>query len=253
MFLRVVAGICVPVERAGSEIMEAAMADFIPKREDEFVIWATNLSQGITAGPVALGLLAADATALATLLTSFVNAKDLCDDPATKTPVAQTNKAVAKAALTADIRSLAKRIQANPSVTAGQKTALGLPIHNATPSPTPVPATAPQVSIASFRLGAIEIGIVDELTPNKKARPVGTIGAEVYSFVIQPGQTGGAPDDLEQWRFEGLATKNVFTIGYNSVDGGKEVVIVARWINRKGEAGGTSIPVTGQVMRKMAA
>ncbi|HEX8521468.1 MAG TPA: hypothetical protein VF669_04370 [Tepidisphaeraceae bacterium] len=228
------------------------MPDFIPSREDAFVIWAQTFSAYVSAHAVALGLLAGDATALGTLLTNFVNAKDLTDDPATRTPVGQTAKAVAKAALIADIRSLAKRIQANPAVTAQQKTALGLPIHNATPTPTPVPATQPQVSFVGFRLGAIDIAIVDSLTPQKKARPVGTIGAEVYSFVIAaPNQT--VPDDLEQWRFEGLATKNSYTLDFDSADGGKEVVIVARWINRKGEAGPTSVPVTAQVMRKMAA
>jgi hypothetical protein len=227
-------------------------ADFIPAREDAFVPWAQNYSAYITANAILLGLLAADATALAALLTTFINAKDLCDDPSTKTPVAQTQKDVAKAGLIADIRSLARRIQANPNVTAAQKTALGLPIHNATPSPTPVPATVPQVSITSFSFGKIEIAIVDELTPTKKARPVGCIGAEVYSFVM-PAAGATVPDDLEQWRFEGLATKSAFTIDFNSADGGKDVVIVARWINRKGEAGGTSNPVTAQVMRKMAA
>jgi hypothetical protein len=227
------------------------MPDFIPSREDAFVIWATNFSQVITAGPVAVGLTAADATALSGLLSTFVSAKDLADDPATRTPVVLTNKDVAKASLMADIRSLAKRIQANPAVTAGQKTALGLPIHNATPSPTPVPATKPVVSIVSYALGTIEIQLVDEATPTKKARPTGTIGAEVYSFVLSAG--GAAPDDLEMWRFEGLATKSTFTIDFNAADGGKEVIIVARWMNRKGEVGASSNPVTGQVMRKAAA
>ncbi|HYO09112.1 MAG TPA: hypothetical protein VER17_09080, partial [Tepidisphaeraceae bacterium] len=53
-----------------------------------------------------------------------------------------------------------------------------------------------------------------------------------------------APQDLERWRFEGVASRSDFVIGFNLADAGKPITLVARWMNRKGEVGPTSLPVT---------
>jgi hypothetical protein len=220
-------------------------SDFIPSREADLVTWVSDFSSKISAAPTSYSLLAADATALAGLVTSFINLREIAQDPATKTAVATTNKAVAKAALLADVRSLAKRIQAAPSVTAGQKVGLGLPIHNATPTPTPPPETRPIASVAGIDSRMIALRLADETTPTKRARPANATAAEVYSFVATGSEQ--PPQDLEMWRFEGLATKSDFIVDFNQADAGKNATIVARWVNRKGAAGPTSSPITRAV------
>src|SRR4051794_25789475 len=123
------------------------MADFIPTKDADLKPFAVNMSAKITLAPTTYGLVAGDATALATLVTGFSSAYDVAVNPTTRTKGTVAAKDTARTILVADIRSLARRIQATPSVTAQQKTDLGLPIHDAVPSPTPVPATRPIVNI----------------------------------------------------------------------------------------------------------
>ena len=218
---------------------------YLPSRDEELSTWAGNYSSKITATPVAYGLLAADATALAALVASFNTALGAATNPATRTAVTVASKDTAKVALVADIRSLARRIQATPSVTAAQKTELGLTVHDEVPSPVPPPATRPLVAVMSTAARMINIRLSDETTPTRRARPTGTSGAEVYSFV--PTASEAPPADLENWRFEGMATRSDFAVDFNAADIGKSATIVARWFNRKGETGPVSNPITGTI------
>src|ERR1043166_2371809 len=123
------------------------MADYIPHKDADLLSFASNMSTKITATPVAFGLLAADATNLATLLTAFSTALTLATTPGTRTAVSVASKDTARVALVADIRSLAKRVQATPTVTPAQKTDLGLPVHDPVPTPVPVPDTKPALDL----------------------------------------------------------------------------------------------------------
>jgi hypothetical protein len=222
-----------------------ASNSFLPAGDEELDVWSGNFSGLITAAPTTYGLVAADATALAALVTAYSTALEIALEPTTRTPVTVATKDTARAALVADIRSLARRIQANPAVTVAQKTALGLTIVDHVHSPTPPPATKPVASMVELDGRAHLIRLVDEATPTRRARPLGTAGAEVYSFVAQNGET--PPGDLEQWRHEGLATRSEFTVNYEQADIGKLAHIRAQWINRKGQRGPVSDPITGTV------
>lgn len=110
---------------------------WLPLKDADLLSFMQNMSAKITATPTDFGLQAADATALAALLTSYEDALAAASDPATRTPVSVTAKDVAEA------RSLAKRIQATPTVTPDQKSSLGLPIHKTTVTPIPAPLLNP--------------------------------------------------------------------------------------------------------------
>ena len=127
--------------------------------------------------------------------------------------------------------------------------ALGLPVHSTTPSPVPVPVTRPVVSIIGVAQTDVAVRAVDELTPLSRSKPAGAVGLQYFSWV----STDAAPEDLELWRFEGIATKSDFVISYNLADAGKPITIVARWMTRKGDVGPTSSPVTTAVAVPLAA
>jgi len=220
-------------------------SDYLPAGDEAFNSWSGNFSGLVSATPTAYGLVAADATSLAALHSSYATALEIALEPTTRTPVTVATKDTARAALVADIRSLARRIQACPTVTVAQKTALELTIVDHVHSPTPPPATKPVASMVELDGRAHLIRLVDEATPTRRARPLGTAGAEVYSFVAQNGET--PPGDLEQWRHEGLATRSEFTVNYEQSDIGKLAHIRAQWINRKGQKGPVSDPITGTV------
>src|ERR1051326_3371409 len=94
------------------------MADYIPHKDADLLSFASNMSTKITATPVAFGLLVADDTNLAKLLTAFSPDLPLAPPPGTRTAVSVASKDTARVALVPDIRSLAKRVQATPTVTA---------------------------------------------------------------------------------------------------------------------------------------
>jgi hypothetical protein len=223
-------------------------SDWLPSKDALLLPFATNASSKITASPTSYGLLVGDATALASAVTGYSSALATSSNPSTRTKTAVMNKNVAKAQLVALIRSIAKRVQANPAVTAGQKTDLGLPVHSTTPTPVPTPSTVPELGfgLVTMGTGIVTLKITDADVTNKRAKPTGVQGAEVYSFVGATGTTP-LPTNLEDWRFEGLATRSTFDINYRPEDAGKTATIVARWYNAKGDVGPTSSPITGRV------
>ena len=91
-----------------------ASTDFLPARDQDLNAWATNFDALITATPTAYGLVALDASDFHAIRLDYSNKLALATDPKTRTKVAVTNKNVAKAALVAAARALARRIHADP-------------------------------------------------------------------------------------------------------------------------------------------
>ncbi len=218
------------------------MADFVPHKDAELLGWSQNLSSLISAQPTDYGLVAADATNLASLFAAFDSALTTATTPSTRTSVTVASKDTSKAALTAECRSLAKRIQATPTVTAAQKLELGLPLHDPVPTPVSPPNTKPSIALRGIDRQSHLLLISDETTPSKRARPVGAIGCEIYATT-----EATPPADLRHWEYMGLASKSDFTVNYEATDANKQATIVGRWINRKGEAGPVSNPITGTI------
>jgi hypothetical protein len=216
--------------------------DYLPAKDAELQAWATNFSARLTATPVAFGLVAADAAGVAALVTGFNSTLAGAKGPNTRTPVAVALKDTTRRQLVVMIRSLVRRIQATANVTASQKAELGITMRDEVMTPVPAPTTAPLVNLMDMLPRMHRIRLADAATPNKRARPDGVAGAEVYVFV---GAT--PPADLKDWQFKGLATRSEFEVAYEADDVGKQASIVARWVNRKGNRGPASAPITGTV------
>src|SRR5205814_710535 len=92
----------------------------------DLLAWVTAYSQKITATPTAYGLVAAQATALAAVVTSFTTALSTATNPATRTRGTVAAKDAARTPLVAMARDLARIINAFPSITNQQRIDLGL-------------------------------------------------------------------------------------------------------------------------------
>jgi hypothetical protein len=216
------------------------MPDWISITDDGLSAQGDQMSAYITANTVALGLVAGDATTLASNLTAFQTKLAVSSNDSTRTPVAIADKDTAKAVLIANMRSLGRRLQANPNVTDAQRVALTLPVRDTNPSPSQPLVTRPVVSIIGVAQTDIAVRAVDETTPTSRKKPVGAVGLQYFSWV----GPAAAPQDLELWRFEGVASRSDYVIGYQLADAGKPITICARWFNRKGEVGPVSLSVT---------
>jgi hypothetical protein len=218
------------------------MADFIPSSDAGVLSFATNYSSIITAGPVPLGLSAGQATTLAGLVSSYSASLTASTDPSTRGPAAVLQKAASKRSLIANIRLLARIIQANPAVTNDQRFSLGLPIRNA-PAPIPAPGEAPDLDVKSVS-GRTIICRIHRASSTRRGKPFGVAGANVYSFV---GTV--PPASLNDWKLEGHAsrTSSIEVVLPADVAGGSTVWLCASWYNPRGMAGPTSAPVSTNI------
>src|SRR5687768_277304 len=203
------------------------MADWVKNRDADLSAQADQMSTYISANTVALGLVAGDATTLASNVTAFQEKLAVWTNDSTHTPVARAEKDTAKAVLTANMRSLGRRLQANPNLTDAQKVALTLPVHDNEPSPSPQLITRPVVSVIGSAATDIAVRAVDETTPMSRKKPAGAVALQYFSWVGPEA----APQDLELWRFEAVASRSDHVIGFNLADAGKPITIVARWMN----------------------
>jgi hypothetical protein len=213
--------------------------DWPPAKDQDLDAYDRDFYAKINANAALYGLLPADAAAMLPYVTAFTNSLALATDPATKTKVATMANRVARGQIVAVIRALAKRVQANNTVTAAAKTALGLPVHRLVPTPINPPGTRPMINVTGFAPAELSLRIVDESTPTRRARPRGTIGAQIFSFIGPAGTP--PPADLKQWAFEGIATRADFKITYAPGDVGKQASLIARWSNAKGQNGPNSL------------
>ncbi len=207
------------------------MADYLPGPDADYQAWVTNFVTYANANLAALGLVAADMTPITTNQTIFNTnfAAHITAKAAAKS--AQEAKTDARSGLTASIRPLVRRLQASSVVNDAEKAALGITV-SIDPAPIGPPTTAPICSISCGQRLQHTLHFADEMTPTRKAKPAGVLGAEIWHFV------GNAPPTTEdQLRFVAVDTNAPFVLNYPSADGGKTAYYWLRWVNPTGERG----------------
>ena len=130
-------------------------------------------------------------------------------------------------------------IQAMPTVTNEQRAELGLRIRDVEPSPVPVPDTAPVVEIASMN-GWLARLRLREAGSERRGKPTGVIGANIYTF------TGAEPPtELTDWVFEGETTRTIFDVQFpGTLAAGTKVWVTACWKNPRFQVGPASTPIS---------
>src|SRR5687768_6902946 len=157
--------------------------DYIPSTDGALVTWSANFNALIGASAVSYGLTVAQATSYDLKHDLYAAAFQTASDTSTRTPSTVIAKDVARAALVAEARMLARIIQATPSVTAEQKSDLRLTVRDSEPSPIGPPAAAPGISIVSISATAVKIRLQDVVNPDRRGKPAGVAGASVFSYI----------------------------------------------------------------------
>lgn len=215
----------------------------IPKKDSLLVPYSANFNDRIVAAPVNFGLTAAQATRYTVVHAPYVAAYEAMTEAreaGTRSQSLTAAKDTAKAELLEYGRELYAFVQANTVVSAANKELLGVRVRDVNPTPVPPPTERPGMIVVSAFARTVMVRIFDEASRFKRGKPVGALGANVYSFV---GTT--YPTDPTTWQYEGQATKPDFQITFpDTVEPGSQVWITAAWYNRKGETGPPSVPVT---------
>jgi hypothetical protein len=212
---------------------------FIPARDADLALFLANFATLLTATPTAFGVTAPDAATNQGFNDAFQAALVTANDPATRTTPTIAAKDSAKAAAVSFCRTLAQQIQAFPTITDEQLANLGLTVRQTGRTPTPPPATYPLLGIVQQAAHACIMTIADQNTPAGRARPQGYAGCELY---VSYGAV--APVSLAGMSYVGLQTRFAFNWDLGSANVGQRAWLIGRWINRSGESGPTSAPVS---------
>lgn len=86
------------------------------------------------------------------------------------------------------------------------------------------------------------INFFDEGTPNKKAKPEGVHGCEIWAKI-----GGDAPKDQSELAYLATDTGSPYLKPFTSPDAGKTAYYWLRWVNTKGEQGPWSAPVSAMI------
>jgi hypothetical protein len=213
------------------------MAQQFPSSDSALLAFGVHFSSMISATLATYGLVAAQATAFATLVTNFQSALAACE-PTVRSKTATAAKNAARSQMNLSAQQLINIINGQPSVTNAQKIALGINVRSV-PTPIPTPGNPPELDIVSVTGRTVKIRMHNNTTMTR-ARPAGVTGCTVFSYV---GTT--PPADMTAWNFEGNTSKTVVDVLFPStVAGGSAVWLTAFWYNGKGQSGPACAPVT---------
>ncbi len=209
------------------------MPDYIPPPDGNFDAWQINFIAYATANAVALGLdPIVDIPPLTNAQTTWTTDYPAHTAAQAAAQSARQAKDGARSTLEGVIRPLVARLQASPDVDDIERQALGITVRDETPTPAAIPTTRPLVTVDTSQRLRHVIAFVDELTPTKRAKPAGVMGAEVWVKVGDP-----APVDPGELTFLSLDTRSPYTADYAGEDANKIAHYMLRWVNTRGEKG----------------
>ena len=143
--------------------------------------------------------------------------------------------------LEAVIRRTAKRIQADERVSNPARKDAGLPVHKTSRKPVPAPTTAPFGSV--MLTNRLEQSLSFSDSENKRKRPAGAIGVEIYMTIGD----AMAPVEPADYSFVELCSRGPKLMTFKAEHANKVAHYLLRWVNHKGETGPWSAPVSGTI------
>ena len=207
-------------------------APYIPPKNSLFTVWADNFRDYIDINFAALFLGAPDVVAVDTAVNDWDAAYALIANPATKTKVTVSAAATQRATSEAICRLYASQINANPSVTNGQRSALGITVRDTSKTPILPPISYPVLSLNAALPGSHQLAYADSLAVVGKAK---AFGGRFVEIRVQVG--GTIPTDEDKVPTVAMATKSPLLIAYTIPDAGKPAYYFARYVSPRGAPG----------------
>ena len=209
---------------------------YMPKKQYEAVAWSGNFAAMLANQPETYGLTTNQATAFAAVNTTLQAAYLAATTPETKNIVTVANKDAALAAMKVVARNLVSIIQGTPSVTDGQKLALGLTVR-AAPTTIPAPTVSPLIKIRSVDARNVTVELLQ--SASKRGKPAGVAAAMIFTHCGT-----SEPTTLADWQYALTATRTVVDLPFGPSETGDTAYVTAFWCNAKGQAGPAARPAS---------
>lgn len=130
-----------------------------------------------------------------------------------------------------ELRGQRNTIYADTSIASSTIANYGIPPRDDTKTPSPAPSTAP--------LGWVDYGKLkhtihfrNSATPDKKAKPAGMLGCEIWRFIGT-----AAPVSESDFHYVATDTDSPYVSMFPMADGGKTAFYILRWLSKSGERG----------------
>jgi hypothetical protein len=213
--------------------------DFLPRREDDLLVWSANFAQHIQPDPLALGLTSAQCAAYQAKHDAFAALYREANEPRTRTHPVITAKDESREALLAEARLLGRIIRAHPGVTAQQRINLGLSAPPGKGTAIAPPEKAPVLHVEAVIGRALRVRVRDAESPTKRGKPRGVANVVIFSVIADE-----PPASLDGWSLHTSIgrTKVDLTFGGHVAPGAK-VWLAAAWTTARGLHGPVSTPV----------
>lgn len=205
--------------------------------DTDLLAWLKNFSQKLSATPLLFHITAEQAGTMAGLVSVFENKLSIWREPTSNSSAASQAKQAARIAAVEGAKNLISAITTNPLTTDEQRTELGIP-HKNHPTPVPVASTKPLIHVKQVSGSVATLTIRDSDNQDKRARPTGAMGANLFTFV---GENAPTPD---QWKFNGQVTRTKFELELGStLPAATKVWVTACWYSARGKIGPMSDPI----------
>lgn len=219
------------------------MADYIPSPDSDFNNWQINFVNYQQANKAELNVSDEEISTLIAAQSRWEISYEAHLKAQAAAQSARQQKDEDRHAWENAIRNQVRKLQASDTITNGQRAALGITIPESHRTPASVPTTRPVVIIAESKPLSHTVRFFDETTPNRRAKPAGVMGAEVWVKI------GDAPPaNTDELKFIGLDTRTPYVSEFDSADGGKTAYYRLRWVNPKGKPGPWSDIVSAPIM-----
>lgn len=225
--------------------------DYIPRADGEFDSWQLNFLTYLAAHGFSLGIGAADIILLQQAQADWTAGYEGLQRLEAERAAMAAEKARARKAYTDRIRSAAQRIQARPQTTNEDRKSLGIRVRDATRTASAPPRSRPLVEASMAERLQHRVRVLNESAASgsgragagaggtggklRRAKPKGTIGAELFVALTQP--RAAAPADPALYRYISLVTDATALVEFTAPDAGQTAHYIARWISTRGAKG----------------
>jgi hypothetical protein len=204
--------------------------DYIPGKDAELVAWSANFAMQVAENISAWEIPEQEACDLQTATTAFAALQVQAGSPA-RTSIIVAEKNAARRNLTVHIRRLVNFRLKNPVITDAERVAMGLHVHDATPSNIPAPVSRPELDIDVLDVRRLKV-VFHDMGSTRKAKPYGVSGALIACATLDTPPA--SPDALTR---SVLATRTPFILEFTEEERGKTVYVAICWQNGKGRKG----------------
>ena len=212
------------------------MPDYMPRKDGQLLMWATNFSTYLAEHGAEFGLSPEQIEEISSGVGTLETTLGRHTEAAAAAQASRQVKIQTRGRVEGAIRTLVRQLQARPSLSNAQRESMGITVagNGKAASNSHLP-TYPIATVDTAQRFRHRITYFDASNISRKARPAHTFGCEIWVCITEPGHE--RPLDDQAYRNLGLSVTSPFLAEYSGEEAGKTAHYRLRWIGSDGKKG----------------